>query len=250
MKYLVPLQSNRHLIDETCECIDKWFRSESAKQLMSNADDRPQLLHAPSRAENIKDIIGKPFYCYGAKAPFVSREFVVLNENGKVGGYLTFLEQIIEGNEKFACAIRFYRFGGVTAHRFGKAQQELLDYLYDNFHRIQMGFASNGNFTTGKTTIEMDAIRSETGKRIVEARKNKNNGLANGQMLERLQRKYNAVYRPYVSYTFDLNGRVIFISFIEWLGKHGIAAKLPPRNPKFERSQDLIDLLALHRIEV
>ena len=250
MKYLISLQSNRHLIDETCELIDKWFLSESAKQHMSDSDDRPQLLHAPSRAENIKDIIGTPFYCYGARNPFVSKEFVVLDKDGKVGGYLTYLEQVMEGNEKLACALRFYRFGSLTPYRFGKAQQEFYDHLYDNFHRIQLGFASNGDFTTGKTSISMEEIKSEAGKRVVDSKKASNSGLATGQMLQRLQRKYDAVYRPYISYTFDLSGRVIFISYIEWLGKHGIAAKLPSKEPKFERSQDLIDLLALHRIEV
>ncbi len=250
MKYLIPLQSNRHLIDETCERIDEWFTSESAKQLMSSADDQPQLIHAPSRAENIKDIIGTPFYCYGARNPFVSKEFVVLDENGKVGGYLAYLEQVIEGNERFASAIRFYRFGNISPYRFGKAQQELYNYLYEHFHRIQLGFASNGNFTIGKATIELAEIKSKTGKRIIEARKENNGGLANAQMLERLQRKYNAVYRPYSSYTFDLNGRVIFISFIDWLGKHGLQANLPPISPKVERQQDLLGLLALHGIEV
>ncbi|WP_432773869.1 hypothetical protein [Vibrio parahaemolyticus] len=248
MSYLIRLTSDSPYLDEVCAKIDEWRKKPANRQLLSLTDDFPNLLFAPSRADNISELIGQPFY-YPEYEPEVRPiDYICLDADGNVGGYLTFLESVYNGNVLRATGIRTYRFDNCTPYRFGKAQREFYDQLYDRYDLINMLFIANGDFSLGKVNIDSSEVQAATLQQVMEKRRIEL-GFSQPQAFKHFGERYNAVYRAYTHYGFDLDNNVRFFCSLDWLGKTGVAKGLPRPSAKVDRPSDMVAMMETYGIK-
>lgn len=248
MNYLKRLTASSPYLQETCDKIDQWRLVPSNRQLLSLSDDFPQLLFAPNRASNIADVLGEPFYYPNYEPAVRSLDFVVLDTDGNVGGFFTFLESVRNGFEMCATGIRTYRFDNCSPYRFGKAQREFYDFLTNTYDTINMIFIANTDFSLGKVGINSKAIENETLKSRMATRQAEH-GFSQPQTFKHFGAHYGAVYRPYTHYGYDLDNNVRFFCCFEWQGTRAKTKGIKPAPCTVNRSQDMIDMLKKYNIK-
>lgn len=236
MDRLIPLKNSQY-VDELCECIDNWKLNPHNRQLLSTSDDKPMFAFADSRAENFNEVLGSVFRYDYYPHDLSTRDFVCLDTDGTVMGYFHCIIAELPGGVFSVSGLRTYRFKG-TPLRYGKAQKEFYDWLYDTFDIVTMVVVANSDFAEGKVTIEGDKVSDEM--QAIFKENVIRTGFAQPGGFKMIQR-YNGVVDRYIGFVTDLDGSIRFLHSFRWLGKRGIAKRLGL--PQIHRSEEFIHLL-------
>lgn len=236
-------------VEELMECVDSWLLEPNNMALLSPEDDHPQFAWAPSRSKDpsvFNDTLGTPFYQSHTKAALVTKDFVSLDDDGKVMGYFhCTINHDQETNLTHAHGIRCYRFKG-SHYQMGLAQREFYEWLNDNMDTVTVMFLSDGVFTNGEVTT---ALKKPTESLLRVFKRNKDlTGFAQPGLFRNLIRRYRGVFSPYVVNYPDMFGNDRLLHMVRWRGKPGVEKNIPPFTVEFERSLATKELLKKKRI--
>ena len=218
-------------------CIDAWKQIPSNRQLLSTSDDKPIFAFADSRAKNFNEVLGSTFRYDYYPHDLSTRDFVCLDTDGSVMGYFHCIISELPGGITCVTGLRTYRFKG-SPIRYGKAQKEFYDWLYQSFDSITMVVIANSDFAEGRVTIDGNEV-SEDMQKIFQENVMKT-GFAQPGGFKMIQRYGGRVDR-YIGYVTDLDGNIRFLHSFRWLGVRGIQKNLVLAER--HRTQEFIDLL-------